>query len=69
MYASSIGIHYSGAETSNSRLKALSVYRANGSGQSKKIITPDAYKGNHGFPSQPQGRHGSRFPDLQDVQG
>ena len=43
MYTSTIGIHYSGAETPTSRLKALAVYRADASGEPKKVVTPDAY--------------------------
>ncbi len=43
MFDSYIGIHYAGAETSSSRLKSLAVYRADGSGEPEKVITPDAY--------------------------
>ncbi len=44
MFDSYIGIHYAGAETATSRLKALSVYRADNSGKPEKVITPDAYR-------------------------
>ena len=42
-FISTVGIHYAGAETSGSRLKALTVYRTDDHGKPEKLITTDAY--------------------------